>query len=507
MECDVTVIEKQLRHCCAELERRLRRGEISRAEEFFSACPELTEDAETALDLIYREFVVRSELGPPPVADEYYQRFPQWREPLCHQFQVHKLLGDEAPQRAVDADEPTPWPRDMTPPRPWKNNPPDFEVLEEISRGSMGVVYRAWQKSVRRVVALKIVLARALSSPGDLARFRQEAEATGRLVHPNIVQIFRIDEWEHCPFLVLEYVEGHTLADHWTGGPQPANDTAALVLTLANAVQFAHERGVVHRDLRSGNVLLTKEGAPKIIDFGLAKLMLADDQLTFPGQVLGTPSYMAPEQAAGRNSDVGPAVDLYSLGAILYEGMTGRPPFRGETILDTLNQVIEREPVSPRSLQPRAPRDLETICLKCLQKAPERRYASAAELAEDLRRFLAGEPIQARRVHAFERLWRWCARNPAIANLLLALFAALVIGFSLDVWKWRQESQARIDVDQAQQDALREQLIARMEKLKAERLSAGIVFEQAIKVGDHGNIDHAMLLLGQCLQQAAANED
>lgn len=434
MDCDAKVIEKQLRHCCAELERRLRCGENSRAEEFFAACPELTDDVETALDLIYREFVVRSEIGPQPDADEYYERFPQWREPLCHQFQVHKLLGDETPVRGADADEPTPWPRDMTPPRPWKNNPPDFEVLEEIARGSMGVVYRAWQKSVRRVVALKIVLARSLSSSDDLTRFRQEAEATGRLVHPNIVQIYRIDEWENCPFLVLELVEGHTLADYWTGRTQPAKETAALVLTLANAVQFAHERGVVHRDLRSGNVLLTKEGVPKIIDFGLAKFTLTDQQLTVPGQVLGTPSYMAPEQAAGRNADVGPAVDLYALGAILYEGLTGRPPFRGETILDTLRQVVEEEPIPPHRLGRGVPRDLETICLKCLQKAPARRYASAAELAEDLRRFLAGEPILARPVYVPERLWRWCARNPAMA-VNLALIVVLVVLLAVAIWK------------------------------------------------------------------------
>jgi WD40 repeat protein len=415
--------ESQLRRCCAELERRLRGGETARAEHFFAAHPDLTTDAETALDLIYREYLVRCELGAAPPADEYYRRFPQWREPLCHQFQVHKLLAD-TPAANNGEEQPTPWPAHTPPPRPWKNNPQDFEVLDEIARGSMGVVYRAWQKKVRRVVALKVILSRSLSAPEDLARFRQEGEALGRLVHPNIVQIFRIDEWEHCPFLVMEYVEGRTLSNLWMETPPTPSDLAGIVCSVANAVQFAHDRGVVHRDLRSGNVLLTREGAPKIIDFGLAKLRFTEDRITMSGQVLGTPSYMSPEQAAGRSDEVGPAADVYALGAILYEGLTGRPPFRGTTILDTLRQVVEDQPLRPRRLRPDVPRDLETICLKCLHKHPEQRYANAQALAEDLQRYRTGQPIQARRVSTAGRLMMWCRRKPALAGTIALAIVA-----------------------------------------------------------------------------------
>lgn len=281
-----------------------------------------------------------------------------------------------------------------------------YEILEVLGHGGMGVVYKAKQLGLNRLVALKMVLAGASASPLELARFRAEAEAVAQLQHPNIVQIYEIGEQGGCPFLALEYVVGGSLAAHLDGTPVPPRQAAELVLALSRAVQHAHETGIVHRDLKPANVLLQPDGTPKITDFGLAKRAESDHARTQTGTILGSPSYMAPEQAAGRTSDIGPATDIYALGVILYELLTGRPPFKGASLLETIEQVRENDPVPPRFLQPKTPRDLETICLKCLEKAPRRRYATAADLAADLRAFLHDEPINAQSLTFFDQVSR-----------------------------------------------------------------------------------------------------
>jgi serine/threonine-protein kinase len=323
-----------------------------------------------------------------------------------------------------------------------------YEILEEVGRGGMGVVYRAGQRGLSRTVALKVILAGAHAGPHERARFRTEAEAVARLQHPHIVQIHELGEQAGCPYLALEYVDGVSLAQQLGGTPQPPRAAAQLVETLARAVHHAHERGVVHRDLTPANVLLTSDGTPKITDFGLAKLVLGGGAgQTQTGAVMGTPSYMAPEQAAGRSKEIGPAVDIYALGAILYELLTGRPPFKAASSLETVQQVLLDEPVPPVRLQPRLPRDLETICLKCLQKGPRQRYASALALADDLRRFLGGEPIQARPVSPLGRLARWCRRHPKEAGLAAALAVALLSGLAGVTWQWRQAEQRRNEAE------------------------------------------------------------
>ena len=273
-----------------------------------------------------------------------------------------------------------------------------YTILSELGRGGMGVVYKARQMKLNRIVALKMVLAGAHAGQEQLARFYTEAEAVARLQQPNIVQIHEVGEHDGLPYFSLEYVEGGSLAERIGGKPQPVNEAARHVELLARAMAYAHEQGIVHRDLKPANVLLTKDGQPKITDFGLAKRLESDASQTQSGTLMGTPNYMAPEQARGEVREVGPLADVYALGVILYEMLTGRTPFLGASILDTLEQVRNQEPVPPSRLQPKVPRDLETICLKCLQKEPAKRYATAAALADDLRRFLAGEPILARPV-------------------------------------------------------------------------------------------------------------
>jgi hypothetical protein len=300
---------------------------------------------------------------------------------------------------------------------------PGYEILRELGRGGMGVVYQARQTGLGRVVALKMILAGGYAGEAELARFRTEAEAIARLQHPNIVQIHEVGEHAGLPYFALEFCAGGSLEKKLAGTPLPPREAAALVETLARAVHAAHQKGILHRDLSPGNVLLTEEGTPKISDFGLAK-KLGEAGQTASGAVLGTPSYMAPEQAGGKSKEVGPEADTYALGAILYECLTGRPPFKAATALDTLLQVAADEPVPPKQLQSKVPRDLETICLKCLRKEPARRYRSAEKLADDLRRFLAGEPIRARPVGGLERAGKWVRRNPALA----ALAASLLLG-------------------------------------------------------------------------------
>jgi serine/threonine-protein kinase len=327
-----------------------------------------------------------------------------------------------------------------------------YEILGVLGRGGMGVVYKARQPGLKRVVALKMIRAGDGAGEHELARFRTEAEAAARLQHPNIVQVYAVGEHDGCPFLSLEYVDGGSLRDKLGGKPQPVQAAAQLVQVLAEAMEFAHHRNIIHRDLKPANIMLARPagpgdthslsnkaplmeklyGAPKITDFGLAKRLEEDTGQTHSGTILGTPSYMPPEQAMGQAKGVGPLADQYALGAILYELLTGRPPFQGAALLETLDQVRTREPVPPSRLQPKVPRDLETICLKCLQKEPSKRYANALELADDLRRFVAGEPIKARPVSVWERLRRWCWRNPRLAGL--ALFALASLLAAVIVW-------------------------------------------------------------------------
>jgi len=273
----------------------------------------------------------------------------------------------------------------------------DYQLVEEIGRGGMGIVYRAVQQSLGRSVAVKMLLRRDLASTADLARFRSEAEAAARLDHPGIVPIFEVGEQDGLPFYSMRLIEGTTLAKRLAQGPLPPREAAVLMAKVADAVQAAHDRGVLHRDLKPSNILLDPAGEPLVSDFGLAKRLEDSDSVTHTGAILGTPCYMSPEQAAGSRGDVGPTSDVWSLGAILYQTTCGRPPFQATTPMDTLLAVLEADPPAPRSIAPAADRDLEMIALKSLQKPQDLRYASAAALAADLRAALAGEPIAARR--------------------------------------------------------------------------------------------------------------
>jgi serine/threonine protein kinase len=302
-----------------------------------------------------------------------------------------------------------------------------YEILGVLGRGAMGVVYKARQRGLKRVVALKMILAGGHAGEHELARFRVEADAVAQLQHPNIVQIYEVGDEDSRPFFSLEYVDGGSLSKKIGGTPQPPVEAAAMVRQLAQGMECAHQNGVIHRDLKPANILLTHDGVPKITDFGLAKRLEDEAGQTHSGTILGTPSYMAPEQAEGKIHEIGPLADVYALGAILYEMLTGRAPFKAASVLDTLHQVRTQEPVGPTQLQPKVPRDLETICLKCLQKDPAKRYETAGTLAEDLRRFQSGEPIKARPVGRVERLWRWCRRNPKVAALLAGVAVALVL--------------------------------------------------------------------------------
>jgi len=351
---------------------------------------------------------------------------------------------------------------------------PDYEILAELGRGGMGVVYKARQRSLDRLVALKMILAGTRARADDLARFRAEAHAIAQLRHPHIVQVYEVGEQDGQPFFSLEFMERGSLDDRLDGAPQPARPAAQLMETLASAMHFAHQRGIVHRDLKPANVLLTDQGntttlqAPttrsaatvqslfgvaKITDFGLAKRLDRSDGPTQTGSVLGTPSYMAPEQAWGKNQEVGPAADVYALGAILYELLTGRPPFCAETALETMRQVATEEPVPPSRLQSKVPRDLEVICLKCLEKEPRKRYASAEALADDLHRFLHHLPIVARPGGALERCVKWARRRPTTAALLAAVLLAAVGVFAGTVYHSIQLRRALDDTRLAKAEA------------------------------------------------------
>jgi WD40 repeat protein len=376
-----------------------------------------------------------------------------------------------------------------------------YEILEEIGRGGMGIVYKAWQRDLNRPVAIKMVLLGAAATPETLVRFRQEAELAARLQHPNIVQVHEISHQEQRAFLVMELVEGGTLSRKCGGRPQPAVEAARLIEVLARAIEHAHRKGVLHRDLKPGNILLTADRAPKIADFGLATCIGLESGLTATGAVLGTPEYMAPEQANQRTRQVGPATDVYGLGAILYDLLTGRPPVTGSDLMDLLLRLREQEAIPPRRLNPSVPRDLETVCLKCLQKDPRHRYASAEALADDLRRFLDGKPIAARPVSRPERAWRWAKRNPTEAATLGAvalLLVVLAVGSSVAAVLFRGERNRAVEAEGRAETARRDtqDLLAR--KLQS---VAGEVRAMRLR-GEQGAYYRGMPKLRETLAQA-----
>jgi tetratricopeptide (TPR) repeat protein/tRNA A-37 threonylcarbamoyl transferase component Bud32 len=464
---------------CKRFESSWKNGERPQMEIYLRDAPE--SDRKAVLhDLLALDVAYRLAAGEQPTPEEYLRRMPEQRPQIAAAFR-DALRGNpqargeqptssfRCPALPVEPTNQVPGTREPIPetlpvetmPGAWGRGAeaecwplvPGFEILEQIGRGGMGVVYKARQISLDRLVALKMIRDGALAGSEQRARFRLEGEVVARLQHPNIVQIFEVGDFDGHPYCALELIEGASLARALAGRPQPSREAARMLATIARAIHYAHQRGVVHRDLKPSNVLLTTDGRPKVTDIGVAKRLDTDAGHTPAGAILGTPSYMAPEQAGGKGKEVGPLADVYALGAILYVILTGRPPFRAETDLDTVLHVLSEEPLAPSRLQPKVPRDLETICLKSLEKEPRKRYVSAQALAEDLERFVRHEPIQARSVRAPERVWKWARRRPAAAAVL-ALSLATLVGsafytYSFLVWHNRN---LQVEVDRALAD-------------------------------------------------------
>jgi eukaryotic-like serine/threonine-protein kinase len=379
-----------------------------------------------------------------------------------------------------------------------------YEILEELGRGGMGVVYKARHLKLQRTVALKMLLGGSFVTSEERTRFRIEAEAVARLRHPNIVQIYEVGEHEvdaglPRPYFTLEFAAGGNLASRMAGRPQAPRQAAAWLETMARATHYAHQQGIIHRDLKPSNVLLTEAGDPMLCDFGVAKLMTGSDVKTKSGTLLGTAEYMAPEQAV-EGEKVGPAADIYALGAILYTTLTGRPPFQGSNTLHILEQVRSQEPVPLRRLVPHLPRDLETICLKCLEKEPGHRYASAADLADDLQRFLLGDTIRARPAPVWERGWKWSKRRPAVAGLLVAVIALGALGVALMFGLWRgaeAELKAEMKATDLAREKEQEEARGRRESL---RLLANLTLDHGLNLCARGEVNHGLLLLARALE-------
>ncbi|VTR98206.1 WD40 repeat domain-containing serine/threonine protein kinase [Tuwongella immobilis] len=441
---------QQFRAACQQVDRCVRAGEPSILADWVAPGAPLLADLDLAVELVFTEYVTREMLGQKPSPDEYYNRFPHLAKALAQLFQVDQLLQDSQSlqpehERSRSTLPDGTWTGLHRPNRAMPTHLGRYRILQELGAGGMGIVYHAWDGLLRRPVAIKLIRSGAAASESDLARLRQEAAALARCSHSHLVQIFEVGESEGQPFLVLEYVPGPTLREQLSQGPLAPHDAAHLLERLALAMDHAHLRGVLHRDLKPANILLQVESkelphsqqterptewtgpwTPKITDFGLAVLRTSDDRLTETGHLIGTIAYMAPEQAEGRPGWVQPAVDLYALGVILYECLTGRPPFLADSPVELMRRISQEEVPAIRLVAPQVPRDLQVICERCLRKRPDQRYESAADLAADLRRFLEGKSILARPQPIWERSWRWIRRNQTLSGLSIVGVVAVV---------------------------------------------------------------------------------
>ncbi len=503
-------------------ERAWKQGPRPRIEDYLA---EVEESRQAALleELLRVELELRGRDGEEPDRDDYAARFPH------HTGLVEALLGREVDRSAIGMrrhDLSTVAPGATEGGAQQKSEPApghrvryfgDYEITREIARGGMGVVFEARQISLNRPVALKMILAGQLADETDVKRFYTEAEAAANLDHPGIVPIFEVGQHEGQHFFSMAFVEGRSLAERLAEGPMPAREAAALLLEVGGAIEYAHRRAVIYRDLKPANILIDPEGNPRVTDFGLAKKLQGDRGLTGSGQIMGTPSYMPPEQAGGKRGEIGPAADVYALGATLYALVTGRPPFQSATAMDTVLQVLSDEPVAPRRLNASIPRDLETICLKCLEKEPGKRYAGATELGEDLRRFLAGEPILARPVTRLERTVKWARRRPAIASLMGLVALVTAVGLGGVVWQWRQAVLARGDAErhaeraQAQtalaEERLQDSVEARAKEAEQTQLAEQRLYIARMNLVERSSEDYNGALLQQGLdEQLPANQ-
>jgi WD40 repeat protein/serine/threonine protein kinase len=444
-------------------------GPRPRIEDFWTATDE---PARSALlrELVAAELELRRAAGEDPDSADYSDRFPGSAEAL-------RSLFDSTESQIEPSVVALPVPAI-----------PGYEIIEELGRGGMGVVYLARQRRLGRIVALKMILAADLGSSEAVARSLAEARLIARLKHPHVVEIYQVGDHDGRPYLELEYVEGGSLAARLRGSPWPARAAAELVRAIATGIGAAHRLGIVHRDLKPSNILLTADGTPKITDFGLAKGIGLETGLTRSDAIIGTPAYMAPELARGQGRDAGPAADIHALGAIFYELLTGLPPFRAATMLETLERVRSAEAVSPRRLEPKLPRDLETICLRCLEKEPHKRFATALELADELGRFLDGQPIRSRPIGRGTRLFRWCLRNKAVAvaSSLASLALATTIAVSLifGIASYRSSQRLRVTLDESR------------------RLSASLAQDRGQALCEQGDLSRGVLWLGHSLELA-----